>query len=322
MYCPLVSIVIPAYNAANYLEEAINSALNQTYNNIEIIVVNDGSNDNGATADIAKRFEGKIIYIEKKNGGSSSALNTGIKAMKGEWFSWLSHDDLYMPEKIEKQISFINSLSLSANTLHKNIFFGGSMLIDSIGRIIRKPQNSYMQKLHNKIENIGGNEYLVAEPTKYCFHGCTCLIHREVFNEIGLFDESLRLLNDVDFWFRLYSNGYILHYLPEILVKGRIHEKQVSRTISFSYHNPEQDMYWKRSLDWLINHHPCNYELFFLFGRNAYKKTRTKDGDKAFEVAKKLSPEKSLTLTCRRWTYVLYSRIRALGKKLYLICKR
>ena len=78
MYTPLVSIVIPAYNASNYLSNAIDSALAQTYKNIEIIVVNDGSKDDGATRKIAESYGDKILYFEKSNGGSSSALNYGI----------------------------------------------------------------------------------------------------------------------------------------------------------------------------------------------------------------------------------------------------
>ena len=106
-YKPLVSIIIPVYNGDLYLKEAIQSCLNQTYSNIEIIVVNDGSTDGGKSAQIAKEFEGQIRYFEKENGGVSSALNYGISKMRGEWFSWLSHDDLYLPEKIEKQINAV-----------------------------------------------------------------------------------------------------------------------------------------------------------------------------------------------------------------------
>ena len=87
IYEPLVSIVIPAYNASNYLAEAIDSALAQTYPNVEIIVVNDGSRDDGATRAVALSYGDQIRYFEKPNGGSSSALNTGIANMKGEWFS-------------------------------------------------------------------------------------------------------------------------------------------------------------------------------------------------------------------------------------------
>jgi glycosyltransferase involved in cell wall biosynthesis len=78
---PLVSIIIPVYNGSKYLEDAILSAVNQTYTNVEILVINDGSNDNGSTAAIAHRFSSKISYFEKVNGGVSSALNFGISKM-------------------------------------------------------------------------------------------------------------------------------------------------------------------------------------------------------------------------------------------------
>ncbi|HBY71535.1 MAG TPA: glycosyltransferase, partial [Lachnospiraceae bacterium] len=80
-YYPKVSIIIPAYNASNYLEESINSALEQTYQNIEVIVINDGSDDNGKTSEIARKYLSRIKYFEKENGGSSSALNFGIRKM-------------------------------------------------------------------------------------------------------------------------------------------------------------------------------------------------------------------------------------------------
>jgi len=103
---PLVSIVIPVYNGSNFLKEAIQSALSQTYNNIEIIVVNDGSNDNNKTEQIALSFKNKIRYLKKNNGGVSSALNLGIRKMNGDFFSWLSHDDLYEKDKIQNQIEY------------------------------------------------------------------------------------------------------------------------------------------------------------------------------------------------------------------------
>ena len=110
---PLISIVIPVYNGSNYLAEAIDSALAQTYPNFEIIVVNDGSNDDGATAAVARRYGDKIRYYEKENGGSSSAINYGISKMYGEWFSWLSHDDLYMPQKLQMEMGYLASLDVS-----------------------------------------------------------------------------------------------------------------------------------------------------------------------------------------------------------------
>ena len=103
-FTPKVSIIIPVYNGSLYMREAINSALSQTYRNIEVIVVNDGSNDEGKTKDIALSYGGQIRYFEKENGGVSTALNLGIQNMSGEYFSWLSHDDKYLPDKVEKQI--------------------------------------------------------------------------------------------------------------------------------------------------------------------------------------------------------------------------
>ena len=138
MYQPKISIVIPAYNASNYLAEAIDSALAQTYPNVEIIVVNDGSKDDGATERIALSYGDKIRYFSKENGGSSSALNTGIANMTGEWFSSHSHDDLYLPEKLEKQVAHMNTLGLDGAALPRHIFFSDYDLIDGAGKTIRK----------------------------------------------------------------------------------------------------------------------------------------------------------------------------------------
>lgn len=106
---PMVSIIIPVYNGANYIREAIDSALNQTYDNIEVIVVNDGSRDKGKTEGIALSYGNKIRYYSKPNGGVATALNLGIEKMRGEYFSWLSHDDMYTPEKIAYEVEQLSS---------------------------------------------------------------------------------------------------------------------------------------------------------------------------------------------------------------------
>ena len=83
---PMVSIIFPVYNGSNYVCEAIDSALAQTYKNVEVIVVNDGSKDDGATEQICLSYRDKIRYFSKENGGVSSALNLGIKNMNGDFF--------------------------------------------------------------------------------------------------------------------------------------------------------------------------------------------------------------------------------------------
>lgn len=318
MYQPKISIVIPAYNASNYLAEAIDSALAQTYSNVEIIVVNDGSKDDGATRELALSYGDQIRYFEKENGGSSSALNMGIANMTGEWFSWLSHDDLYLPEKLETQVAIINQLGIASAELSKHIFFSASELIDAQGKTIRACRVKEIRKRAEAVEAFPHNGYLIAEPTVYNFHGCSCLVHRDAFSNIGCFDEKLRLLNDLDFWFRLYAADYHVHFIPEVLVKGRIHAKQVSKSIGFSYHNPEQDMFWNRSLDWLMEHHPQNAELFFRFGRNAYLKTRNAEGDRSFSHLIALKLSRKLKLFIWKRIYIFRSGIRSFAKKVYL----
>ena len=316
-YFPRISIIIPAYNASNYLAEAIDSALAQTYINVEIIVVNDGSKDDGATREGALSYGEKIRYFEKENGGSSSALNTGIANMTGEWFSWLSHDDLYVPQKLERQIEYIRSAEISVSDLSRHIFFSASELIDANGKTIQACDEKETKRLQRKIESLPHNGYLIAEPTEYIFHGCSCLVHKDAFADIGVFDENLRLLNDVDMWFRLYSAGYQMHYISEPLVKGRVHAKQVSRSIGYSYHNPEQDMFWNRSLDWLLENHPDEENLFFLFARNAYLKTRNAEGDRAFLYIN-FSPIKKKIY---KLVYQSRAGIRQLAKNIYLKLK-
>lgn len=317
-YEPKVSIVIPAFNASNYLEEAIQSALMQTYRNFEIIVINDGSKDDGATAKVAEKYAGKIRYFEKENGGSSSALNTGIRNMEGEWFSWLSHDDLYEPEKVERQIRYLNALQIDDQDMHKQILFCASECINSQGRKLANASKSRLYSLSQKIASLPGNEYLMAEPTGYIFNGCSCLVHRSVFQQIGLFDENLRLLNDVDMWYRMYANGFNIHYIPEVLVYWRIHDKQVSRSVGYSYHNPEQDRHWQGTLQWLIDNYPDNPELYFLYGKNAYLKTRDMEADKAFSILVSLDPEKKIPIFFKKIGYKLYAKARNLAKQLVL----
>ncbi len=102
---PMVSIIIPIYNGINYMREAIDSVLAQTYDNIEVIVVNDGSTD--GTEEAALSYGDRIRYFAKENGGIATALNLGIEHMRGEYFSQLAHDDVYYPYKIEAQINAV-----------------------------------------------------------------------------------------------------------------------------------------------------------------------------------------------------------------------
>lgn len=314
---PKVSIVIPAYNASNYLEQAIDSALAQTYRNIEVIVVNDGSSDDGATERIALSYGNRIRYFHKENGGSSSALNMGIANMTGEWFSWLSHDDIYVPEKVNKQIQSLMELNIAPEDRFQHVFFSASELINAQGKVIRHANKNKERQLAERVQSFKHNGYLICEPSTYNFHGCSCLVHKKVFESVGCFDESLRLLNDLDMWFRLYAADFKIHYIPIPLVYGRIHSAQISNSIGYSYHNPEQDMFWNRSLNWLKETYPNEEELFLKFGKNAYLKTRFEEGNRALEQISLPALRKDAI----KYVYKMYASSRGFAKKFYLKVK-
>jgi len=219
---PLVSIIIPVYNGSNYMREAIDSALAQTYRNKEIIVVNDGSKDGGATHEIARSYGDKIRYFSKENGGVSSALNFGIRNMKGEYFSWLSHDDVYTPDKLEKQIAAINQKQLDSSTLVYCTFIN----IDANSNILSSQKNS-SGFVSNKLYQ---SEEVLAELLQNCtFNGCGLLIPVKALTDSGLFDERLRFCQDAFMWYKIFMQDYSLFCIDDTLVKNRIHSGQLTQ---------------------------------------------------------------------------------------------
>ena len=213
---PKASIVIPVYNGSNYLNEAIDSALGQTYKNIEVIVINDGSNDEGKTDLIAKSYGNKIRYFNKENGGVATALNLGIKKMKGIFFSWLSHDDVYYPNKIEIQLEYFR------NEHEKVILYSDYEYIDERG--------NYLDSF--KIRQISHDRLLYTLLIKRSINGCTMLIPKTAFDSNRYFNEHLKTAQDYDMWYRLIQNNYYFKHLPKILVKSRQHSERGSIRIN------------------------------------------------------------------------------------------
>lgn len=215
---PLVSIIIPVYNGENFVREAINSALSQTYNNIEIVVVNDGSTDDGKTREACLEYEEKIKYYEKENGGCASAINYGIKKSEGIFISWLSHDDLYYPNKISHQVQLYKKRGLdSTNTIISN----SGDLIDKDGNKIFHP---------SKVENVFLNsskmfKYLLFNK---CFNGCGLLIPKALFENWGYFREDMRFVLDWNLWLKFAVNGANTYVDNKILVSNRRHSSQVT----------------------------------------------------------------------------------------------
>jgi len=221
MPSPLVSIIIPVYNGSNYLKEAVDSALAQTYPNVEVLVINDGSTDGGLTEEIALSYGDRVRYFSKPNGGVSSALNLGISQMHGSFFSWLSHDDVYEPQKIEVQMQQILS-----HTSSKAIALCGGCFIDSNSQIILKKQ--LPSPFHTGFvswEN--ALRYLL---DKGWFNGCAMLIPRSAFETCGVFREDLRFSQDYLMWANILLGGYDLLFDSRSLVHSRIHNAQQTHT--------------------------------------------------------------------------------------------
>lgn len=211
MFNPKVSIVIPVFNGSDYLAEAIESALAQTYGNREILVINDGSNDNGHTEQIAKSYGNAIRYFSKLNGGVASALNLAVANMSGNYFSWLSHDDLYVPEKIEKQIEVLYRSGLPDSTV---IYSNYATFTDDPDRTIPV-----------YLKGVPPKQFRYWITTENKLHGCTLLIPKKAFEKTGTFNEQLKTTQDYDLWFRMATECSFIH-IPNILVKSRCHPNQ------------------------------------------------------------------------------------------------
>lgn len=236
MYNPLISIIIPVYNGSNYLKESIDSALSQTYKNIELIIVNDGSDDDFKTEKIALSYGDQIKYYYKDNGGVASALNYGIKKMNGDWFSWLSHDDLYMPNKIESQVDKINKYNLDHR---KTIISCNYSLIDPQGKEIYKPKKF-------KVGLYTGKEMFKELSKGVNLNGCSLLIPKISLKSVGCFKEEFKFIQDRVCWGDLSIKENYFYLYDEKLVKSRIHPNQ--DTIRLADLHPIEDEKYLRQL--------------------------------------------------------------------------
>lgn len=210
---PKVSIIIPVYNGSNYLKEAIGSALSQTYKNIEIVVVNDGSKDDGKTDKICRSYAGKIKYFIKENGGPATALNLGIEKMSGEYFSWLSHDDVYYPQKIERQIEFLSKIDKKEYIIP----YANYELIDKGSKFLQEVTLDHEELIKKP-------EYALLRGS---VNGITLLIPKKAFDRFGEFNPLLKCTQDYDMWRRI-SKEYTFIHMDEVLTKTRIHSLQDS----------------------------------------------------------------------------------------------
>jgi len=213
-----ISIVIPVYNSEKYLVKCLESVINQTYENKEILVVYDDSQDK--TYEILNEYRDKITIIEKNSGSETKAINDGIDAMTGDWFMYVGSDDILFPNAVEELIcesNRINNLNL--------ILYSNYDVIDSSGKILRKfiePNYNHLKK--NDLDVILLDHY---------FGNFSCsLINKSLFDKFGKFDESISaLVIDYDLWLRfVILHECRLHLFPKTLFQYRQQNNSVTQT--------------------------------------------------------------------------------------------
>jgi glycosyltransferase involved in cell wall biosynthesis len=204
---PAVSVIVPAYNAAAFIAETIQSALDQTYRDFEIIVVDDGSRD-GTPARVAA-FGERVRLHQQPNSGVARARNTGVSLARGEWIAFLDADDLWLPEKLERQLA----CSTAPMTFTDRYNIGERSGLPEI--------QSVCQPMHGGdiFEVLLGGNFITTS---------SVMIRREIFEQYGGFDVSLNGTEDWDLWLRVAEN-HDVGFCPEPLTRYRLHADGLSR---------------------------------------------------------------------------------------------
>ena len=202
---PLVSVIIPTYNRADYIAETIESVLGQTYDNIEIIVIDDGSTDN--TAEIVRGFGRKVRYVWQENSERGASRNHGLRLAKGEFIAFLDSDDLWLPEKAAEAVDYLKAHPAVG------LVCTDAMQIDEKGRETRRIRaRGHCGQVTDKLLQ---NNFVIMP---------THLARTSVVKRIGGFREERELSGSEDWemWVRL-SLVAELAYLPKVTAKYRVH---------------------------------------------------------------------------------------------------
>lgn len=203
---PLVSIIIPAYNVAEFIGEALDSVLAQTFTDYELIVINDGSPDSEALERALAPYMSRIVYLKQENRGVSAARNTGITAARGPLIAFLDADDTWLPNYLEVQVARIQA-DPTIDVLYPNvIMFGGSSEAgEEFMTICPSSGEVTFERLLSQECNVSN---------------CS-IARRETIVRAGLFDESLRSVEDFDLWLRVVKEGGRIAYHRDVLARYR-----------------------------------------------------------------------------------------------------
>lgn len=207
MFQPLISIIVPCYNQAQYLDECLQSVMDQTYQTWECIIVNDGSPDN--TEEIAnfwQKKDSRFKYLKKENGGVASARNVGLREAKGDWIQFLDGDDMLLPTKFEKSLIFKNDFNF----------------------IYTDFKHLKANKIEEPFCNLKNHDLNIETLLKYWDRGLNIPIHtpiikKEIIKNV-FFNERFQLHEDWLFWIELLNNPEVkIKFVEQYLTLYRIH---------------------------------------------------------------------------------------------------
>ncbi|MEI6442968.1 MAG: glycosyltransferase [Nostocales cyanobacterium ELA583] len=287
---PLVSIIIPCHNHQSFIENAITSAINQTYNNIEIIVIDDGSTD--GSLEIIKQFGDKIYWETGKNRGAPLARNRGIELAQGEYIKFLDADDVLLPDCLEKQVTQTSKLIPDS----KAIVYGDAIWVDQYNKTIPSYTLHTQQADEDNIAHILANSPLTS-----------CPLHkREYLLEIGGFDPSLPRGQEYDLHLRLVLARVEFVYYPcsvyqyrEYVDNARISQRGYSSKGAM-FHFQTLQKY--QQLIEIQTGKPLSLEArkilaqrFWAFGRGILREGYIKEAQEYFHAARNLDLKNCVT---------------------------
>jgi glycosyltransferase involved in cell wall biosynthesis len=207
---PLISCIVPVFNGERYLAEALNSIITQSYKQLEIIVADDGSSD--GTTDIVAAYSGRVRYLLQPNKGPAAARNLGLSASRGDFIAFLDADDLWHREKLERQMArFVARPQLDYCVTYIQNFWAPAM-----------------EEERKRFASHRISEPLPGYVTQ------TILARRSVFETVGEFDSALRHGDGTEWFLRATECGVAMEILPDVLVRRRMHDQNLSRACAAS----------------------------------------------------------------------------------------
>ena len=210
----LVSVIVPSYNSATYIEETLDSVFAQTYRDYEVIVVNDGSPDTPQLERVLARYQDRIAYVKQENQGPAGARNTGIRHARGEFLAFLDSDDIWLPEFLEGQLNFFRENPSFDLVCGDCVFFGETAF-----------EGKSWQSL-GLIESPVTWEKIL--PTHGGGFPSFILLRRQMVSKVGFFDTPSIPLEDYNYWLRLLYCGGQWAYNPKVLGRRRVHSQSLT----------------------------------------------------------------------------------------------